>query len=77
MSDYTPTTKDVREAWWYAASGGGLDPDFDNIYYPAFDRWFAEELRKAKEEAWKEGMNYAMPPDAVLLYSDNPYRKTD
>ena len=39
--------------------------------------WFAEELRKAKEEAWKEGMNYAMPPDAVLLYSDNPYRKTD
>ena len=40
-----------------------------------FDRWFAEELRKAKEEAWREGMNYAMPPDAVLLYSDNPYRK--
>ena len=74
MSGYTPTTRDLRVSWVEMRADGNEDIE------PAqaeFDRWFAEELRKAKEEAWKEGMNYAMPPDAVLLYSDNPYRKTD
>ena len=69
MKDFTPTTEQVQGA--YAAYA----PTYVGPRKQEFDRWFAEELRKAKEEAWKEGMNYAMPPDAVLLYSDNPYRK--
>ena len=71
MSDYTPTTKDVREAWWYAASGGGLDSDFDNIYYPAFDRWFAEEIRKAKEIGWTHRDTQAWGG----IRPDNPYKE--
>lgn len=44
---YTPTTREVKE--WYADSIDRLGGEEE------FDRWYAEEIRKAKQEAWLEG----------------------
>lgn len=55
MGDYTPRTETVREAWQYA--NGACDccrNGFHKPVYEAFDRWHAEELRKAKAEALRE-----------------------
>lgn len=52
------------------------DPeDFD-----VFNDWYAEEIRKAKEEAWDEAINFGMDIASELVYKykpleDNPYRK--
>jgi predicted transposase YdaD len=47
MSDYTPTTDEVRDVYGYAQT------------YRDFDRWYAEEIRKAelhgKRTGWSEG----------------------
>jgi hypothetical protein len=56
MSDYTPTTEEVRNG--YSIADGGLNDtwlreDAEN----RFDRWLAEELRKAKNDAWFEGFS--------------------
>ena len=48
---YTPTTLAVRAEYMVAGSGVKV---FDSRA-AAFDRWFAEEIRKAKEGAWDEG----------------------
>ena len=50
MSDYTPTTEEVRQA---------VNDRFVQTLGKAsftreqFGRWFAEEIRKAKAEAWE------------------------
>lgn len=46
MTDYTPTTEEVRQQW------GWNYPDYDNEDV-AFDRWLAE----VKAEAWSEGFD--------------------
>lgn len=49
MSEYTPTTQEIKK---FAAEMLGwdlADPD------AAFDRWLAEERRAAAEKAWDEG----------------------
>ena len=55
---YTPTTESVRKA--YAQLMHGWDEE--NVRYveetearEEFNNWHAEELRKAKSEAWHEG----------------------
>ena len=53
MSEYTPTTEQVREAWW-AAQSGGVDPDFDDRYYPQFDRWKAQNDADVRKQVGKE-----------------------
>lgn len=68
MSDYTPTTEDVR----FAASL--------TLRLDAFDRWLAEVQRRAREEAWAEGFD-AGEADAFDHQTwdepctPNPYRK--
>ena len=57
MSECTPTTEEIREAF-----ASRFWDDY-SVYQPTeedlgeeranFDRWFAEELRKAKAEAWE------------------------
>lgn len=44
VSDYTPTTEEVREQYW-AASG---DPRRGSEAWEEFDRWFASEIEKAE-----------------------------
>ena len=43
MSDYTPTTEEVRE----------LAP----LTEEEFDRWLAEVIREAKNDGWHEGFS--------------------
>ena len=60
MSDYTPTTEDVREAYasWSDA-------------YPEFDRWLAEVKAQVWDEAYTEGYRHGT---CDVEPSDNPYR---
>lgn len=50
MSDYTPTTDQVRERYCAGWTGRVSDE-----YGEAFDRWLDQALREAKAEAWDEG----------------------
>lgn len=65
MTDYTPTTEEVRCAYiadfgWHAHDSGA-----------DFDRWYAEVIRKAKAEAWEEGAAAAWFESGVLQYGDD------
>lgn len=72
MSDYTPTTEVVRDSFCesYADHLSGFKRE-------EFDRWFAEEIRKAQEGAWYLGAitatNYALNGSPSL--PENPYEK--
>ena len=62
MSDYTPTTEDIRE--W-----ADIDNDEDS---EAFDRWLAE----VKAQAWEEGYEQSDSDDySGQPNSANPYRQ--
>lgn len=75
MSEYAPTTQEIKE---FAAEMLGwdlADPD------AAFDRWLAEERRAAAEKAWEEGreslaIDVARPigDDGMRHVTPNPYR---
>ena len=52
MSDYTPTTEEVRARYnadEFGESAGLNDP------CPEFDSWLAEHERKVSERVWAEG----------------------
>lgn len=78
MSDYTPTTEEVRQQ--YVFSDSVIDgTSFED---PAqgeaeFDRWLAQVELAAAEKAWNRCVG-EMPidPDWKNFYSDNnPYRE--
>lgn len=50
MNDYTPTTESIMAA--YIADGGWTAED----RAAQFDRWHADVIRKAREQAWGEGI---------------------
>ena len=62
MSDYTPTSEDIRYS--YAT---------DKRDEPGFDRWLAEVKAQAWEEGFRDGDRDWLPGDELLL--SNPYRK--
>lgn len=75
---YTPTTEDVRSDYaaqrlWVACNL----PTHPPAAHAEFDRWFAEEIRKAKEEAWKEGYQAGSIDGYFDTFEDaaNPYRE--
>ena len=78
MSEYTPTTYEVRDA--YAMTDEGLD--FKRVAQErreAFDRWLAEHDRQVAERAWAACVDHL---EATLggemkraAHADNPYRK--
>ena len=58
MSDYTPTTEEVRHAHVGKQAvcvnhGDWITEEQWAEFGAEFDRWFTEELRKAKAEAWE------------------------
>lgn len=73
MTEYTPTTEEVREI--YYESGYKTTPE-------QFDRWLAEHERKVKAEAWDEGHWEGWQNAREALLTDmfggptlNPYRE--
>lgn len=72
MSEYTPTTDEVRDA--YAGH------DFDQAISSAqFARWLAEVERAAAEKAWDRCVaEMPIDPDWKNYYGDsNPYRRNE
>ncbi len=62
MSDYIPTTEEVRDAYestWLSDTMTGRDAEFD--------RWLAE----VKAQAWQEGWDTKPPYQEI----NNPYRQ--
>lgn len=77
---YTPTTEEVRAIYRH---GRDEIPLHQGVGFPheEFDRWLAEELRQAKEQAWDEGAEAVallIPEyewhDRGLRLPTNPYR---
>ena len=73
----TPTTEIVRQLYTIAWDQVTDPVDIPLVQQNAreeFDRWHQEELRQAKEQAWREGATltsniYPLDPD-----NHNPYR---
>lgn len=65
MTDYTPTTEQVRSD--YAETYEGTEPK----RCERFDHWLAEERREAAEQAWDECV--AVGYDHIR--EKNPYRE--
>lgn len=49
MTDYTPTTQEVRNAWWRDQCPAN-DLDFDDVYNAAFDRWLAAHDAEVRQQ---------------------------
>lgn len=66
MSDYIPTTEEVRAQWGYNY------PDYDNTS-EQFDRW----LNEVKAQAWEEGCSWGVSNFHILKdnYKTNPNRE--
>jgi hypothetical protein len=80
MSDYIPTTEEVREQFSCigraieAATelrGGSNFKKTDEVWTKYFDRWLAD----VKAEVWYEGYNAGKP--YPMLVTKNPYWKEE
>ena len=89
MSEYTPTTENVRQTFAYVQAGLDDDdgyPFVTHIHVETFDRWLAEVERAAAEKAWTEGTHSAeqfyqshIPAygKTPLPMPVNPYRRNE
>jgi hypothetical protein len=81
MSEYTPTTEQVRQFW---ASDGNFQPAAKSYdYYESlleFDRWLAAHDRETARKAWDEGYDRAVAThcdaDDCDISGANPYTET-
>lgn len=83
--EYAPTTNGMknRYVWWEKRQK--LNPRWkgEAEAEEQFYRWFADEIRKAKQEAWQEGIQHQFEGlGSRCLFAvekqycpDNPYRK--
>lgn len=69
MTDYTPTTEDVREDFAYPWSADQIGDKTARL--AAFDRWFAATIRDAKAEALREAAAWFVqhPKDTERTWS--------
>jgi len=68
-----PTTAQVRHG--YSIADGGLNDSWlREDAEKRFDRWFAEELRKAKAEGFYEGWDARVNAETITP-TENPYRQ--
>ena len=75
MSDYTPTTEEVRGAFVVGCDfsnhlGAGSD-DLSDASSPEFDRW----LNEVKAQVWEEGWHTGNKDSDGLQPTVNPYRE--
>lgn len=77
MSDYTPTTEEVREVFCTPITlSQTLSEEFHWEVSGQFDRWLAS----VKAEAWDEGAESAYYDPEIrdqVNYPDNPYREQE
>lgn len=72
MTDYTPTTADVEDAWCSRWDGEHSWASGEELrgYEAEFDRW----LKQVKAEAWDEGRAAGWAEDCAYD-APNPYRQ--
>ena len=68
MSDYTPTTEEVRQGYVSLSKLNLKDP-YHAIVSEWFDRWLAE----VKAQAWEEGRQSQYQEYPRIAEVDNPY----
>lgn len=70
MTDYTPTTAVVRSDYAELASISIGKPRFESR--EEFDRWYADEIRKARAEALTKARSHLdhITPDGLLSKAD-------
>lgn len=88
MSDYIPTTSDIRDG--FALNYSRDYEDFSDGYYEAlrfgeaaFSSWLAEYTRQQREEAWDKGVQFGyeyghregVMSMAYAVPEANPYRE--
>lgn len=68
MSEYTPTTDEVRDAWWFhilegiASTAASDDADWkEERALAQFDRWLAAHDAQVREECAKVVREYVVP----------------
>lgn len=89
MSQYTPTTAEVRDDWEALMLEGGASTEsrqanpslHGETRRAQFDRWLAEVVRAAKYEAWAHGVRHTVAMGVKahsidgFLAEANPHRK--
>jgi len=84
MTEYTPTTEQVREVWGGFSECGGLvirpsgTSTFLDDRYAEFDRWLDRVRAEAKAEAWDAGYiaGRGDEQNANWMYeTSNPYKE--
>lgn len=85
MSDYTPTTDKIEDAWCYRYDGKHSWASGEELrrHEAEFDRWLEQVKQEARAEAWDEGFD-AGERDAFHLdthpdhtCTPNPYRQKE
>ena len=71
MSDYTPTTEEVRDGWVRIINEDG-SPSMLRISPEDFDRWLAEVKAQVWEEAYMTGVSDVIADKGATM---NPYRQ--
>lgn len=73
MTDYTPSTSEVRAEYFSTRDHTG-ESAIERA--KQFDRWLAEHDRQTAEKAWGEGARAGYRTGMADSYlPDNPYRK--
>ena len=67
MSDYTPTTEEVRNQYSGFSTSNSNHTGQVYLNFAEFDRWLAE----VKAEAWQEGWDTKPPYQKI----NNPYQR--
>ena len=78
MSNYTPTTEEVRDEYSFHCEGWcercGKSDDVAYLFHEAeFDRWLAE----IRAQVWEEGWHTGNKDSDGLQPTVNPYREGD
>lgn len=73
MSEYMPTTDEIREDWVWDAPTPGMRAEA----VATFDRWLAEVRREAAEKAWDECARTVRLWDFEAVCDPNPYAQKD
>lgn len=89
MSEYTPKTHEIRAAavihrapLVHRQMLGQTIRDAERVALTEFDRWLAEVVREASEEAWDEAVmkiyaNAWVDLDPRARPIENPYRRNE
>ena len=74
MSEYTPTTQQVRREYVSGRAEAESAMSYDPQYEPEFDRWLDNVRAEAWEEGWRTGYADGAHYDDPRI-TPNPYRK--